>query len=109
LFSNSYCVEGYHQQRPYILLDITFGGKTKVVSKQIERTWYCFNFSPLHSAPAGIKFGRVGTGSESMSVTFEVFRGLTRLPVWVGLEEEDLQKVVTSIQQVCDDIFPNAN
>jgi hypothetical protein len=55
------------------------------------------------------KFGRVGTGSESMSVTFEVLRGLTRLPVWVGLEEKDLQKVVTSIQQVCDDIFPNAH
>lgn len=67
------------------------------------------HYVPLHSAPAGMKFGRVGAGSESMSVTFEVFRGLTRLPVWVGLEEKDLQKVVTSIQQVCDDIYPNAD
>jgi len=63
------------------------------------------HYVPLHAAPAGVKFGRVGKGSEGMSVTFEVLQGLTRLPVWVGLEEEELQKVVNTIEEVCAIIF----
>ncbi len=46
-----------------------------------------FHYVPLHSAPAGLKFGRAGS---DMIVTDAVFTRLLRLPVWVGLGSEDL-------------------
>ena len=42
-----------------------------------------FHYVPLHSSPAGRKFGRV---SGSMSVTDSISERLTRLPLWIGLE-----------------------
>ena len=42
-----------------------------------------FHYVPLHSSPAGRKFGRV---SGAMSVTDSVSDRLMRLPLWIGLE-----------------------
>lgn len=44
-----------------------------------------FHYVPLHSSPAGRKFGRV---SGSMSVTGSVADRLTRLPLWIGLDAQ---------------------
>jgi dTDP-4-amino-4,6-dideoxygalactose transaminase len=44
-----------------------------------------FHYIPLHSAPGGIKFGRV---SGSMENTNAVSDRLLRLPLWVGLDED---------------------
>jgi dTDP-4-amino-4,6-dideoxygalactose transaminase len=44
-----------------------------------------FHYIPLHSAPAGIKFGRV---SGPMDTTNAVSDRLLRLPLWVGLDED---------------------
>ena len=44
-----------------------------------------FHYVPLHSSPAGRKFGRA---SGSMSVTDSVSDRLARLPLWVGLEAQ---------------------
>jgi dTDP-4-amino-4,6-dideoxygalactose transaminase len=38
---------------------------------------------PLHSSPAGLKYGRAGG---SMAVTDSVSDRLVRLPLWIGLE-----------------------
>lgn len=43
-----------------------------------------FHYIPLHSSPAGIKYGRVAT---SMRVTDDSSDRLVRLPLWVGLED----------------------
>jgi dTDP-4-amino-4,6-dideoxygalactose transaminase len=43
-----------------------------------------FHYIPLHSAPAGIKFGRV---SGCMDNTNAVSDTLLRLPLWVGLDD----------------------
>lgn len=42
-----------------------------------------FHYVPLHSSPAGIRFGRA---SGSLQVTDWVSERLVRLPLWVGLE-----------------------
>ncbi|MEH6420899.1 dTDP-4-amino-4,6-dideoxygalactose transaminase [Pseudomonas sp. CGJS7] len=43
-----------------------------------------FHYIPLHSAPAGMKYGRaVG----ELSVTDSISERLVRLPMWVGLED----------------------
>ena len=44
-----------------------------------------FHYVPLHSAPAGRKFGRA---SGSMQVTDSVADRLVRLPLWIGLEPQ---------------------
>lgn len=50
-----------------------------------------FHYVPLHSAPAGLKFGRfVG---EDVYTTKESER-LVRLPLYYGLAQEDLEKVI---------------
>lgn len=63
------------------------------------------HYVPLHSAPAGQKFGRVGAGCEKMQVTGDVFAGLLRLPVWVGLKPVEIDYVIASVSEVCKEIF----
>lgn len=53
-----------------------------------------FHYVPLHSAPAGLKFGRFF--EEDKYTTKESDR-LTRLPMYYGLTEEDQNKVIAAI------------
>lgn len=50
-----------------------------------------FHYVPLHSAPAGLKFGRFA--GEDVYTTRESER-LVRLPLYYGLAQEDLGKVI---------------
>jgi dTDP-4-amino-4,6-dideoxygalactose transaminase len=43
-----------------------------------------FHYIPLHSAPAGLRYGRA---HGELNVTSEMADRLVRLPLWVGLEE----------------------
>jgi TDP-4-keto-6-deoxy-D-glucose transaminase len=54
-----------------------------------------FHYVPLHSAPAGYKFGRFD--GEDVFTTCESER-LVRLPMYYGLSEEDRQTVVSVIK-----------
>ncbi|MBQ3924285.1 MAG: dTDP-4-amino-4,6-dideoxygalactose transaminase [Firmicutes bacterium] len=53
-----------------------------------------FHYVPLHSAPAGAKFGRMA--GEDRYTTKESSR-LLRLPMYYGLTEEDTAKVIDTI------------
>ena len=50
-----------------------------------------FHYVPLHSAPAGLKFGRFA--GEDVYTTKESER-LVRLPLYYGLAQKDLEKVI---------------
>jgi dTDP-4-amino-4,6-dideoxygalactose transaminase len=50
-----------------------------------------FHYVPLHSSPAGKRYGRV---SGSMDVTDDVAARLIRLPLWVGMPQDAPQTVV---------------
>ena len=54
-----------------------------------------FHYIPLHSAPAGIKFGRFH--GEDVYTTKESEK-LVRLPLYYGLTASDCEKVVKSIK-----------
>lgn len=54
-----------------------------------------FHYVPLHSSPAGMKFGEV---REQLPVTEEYSKRLLRLPLWVELEESVISKIVNQIQ-----------
>jgi dTDP-4-amino-4,6-dideoxygalactose transaminase len=56
-----------------------------------------FHYVPLHSAPAGRRYGRaVG----SMSVTDDCSARLIRLPLWVGMLEDAPQLIVDRVFEV---------
>ena len=47
-----------------------------------------FHYIPLHSAPSGHRYGR---SEGELSVTSEMSERLVRLPLWVGLEEQQAE------------------
>ena len=53
-----------------------------------------FHYVPLHSAPAGLKFGRFH--GEDVYTTKESER-LVRLPMYYGLSEEERSAVIESV------------
>ena len=55
-----------------------------------------FHYVPLHSAPAGKKFGRFF--GEDIFTTKESER-LTRLPMYYGITDEDVSKVIKTVKE----------
>jgi dTDP-4-amino-4,6-dideoxygalactose transaminase len=55
-----------------------------------------FHYVPLHSAPAGRRFGRFH--GEDVCTTAESDR-LVRLPMYYGLEEADRNKIITAVKK----------
>jgi dTDP-4-amino-4,6-dideoxygalactose transaminase len=53
-----------------------------------------FHFVPLHSSPAGRRFGRV---SGDMAITDAAADRLLRLPLWVGMTHEDVSRVADDL------------
>jgi dTDP-4-amino-4,6-dideoxygalactose transaminase len=57
------------------------------------------HYVPLHSSPAGLRFGRV---HGSLEVTDDVSERLLRLPLWVGMTEDDAAHVVDVVRRALD-------
>ena len=59
--------------------------------------WAVFHYVPLHDSPAGRRLGRaVG----ALPVTRDAADTLVRLPVYAGLADEDLERVVAAVDEV---------
>lgn len=52
------------------------------------------HYEPLHTAPAGKRYGRVGS---SMAKTEDMSRRIVRLPLFYGLSEAEIDEVVETI------------
>jgi dTDP-4-amino-4,6-dideoxygalactose transaminase len=52
------------------------------------------HYLPLHSSPAGLKYGRVGS---AMDITDSVHNTLLRLPIWVDLSNQQIDVIVSSM------------
>lgn len=57
----------------------------------------CSHFVPLHSSPAGARFGRA---HGSMAVTNDVAKRILRLPLWADMDSSTLARVVESLGNV---------
>lgn len=87
------CVQNAHMF--YIKVkDIDTRAKLIEYLKQNE-IWAVFHYVPLHSSPAGLKFGRFD--GEDVFTTSESER-LVRLPMYYGMSESENAKVVLSIK-----------
>jgi dTDP-4-amino-4,6-dideoxygalactose transaminase len=56
-----------------------------------------FHYVPLHSSPAGMKFGRA---NGDLSITSQFSERLVRLPLWVGLDT-DIDRVINAVHAAC--------
>jgi dTDP-4-amino-4,6-dideoxygalactose transaminase len=55
-----------------------------------------FHYIPLHSSPAGLRYGRF---HGNLNNTVDLSGRLIRLPLWIGLED-DQQRVIENIQKL---------
>ncbi len=86
------CVHNAHR---YYLITKNFSERTELIKFLKEREISAvFHYIPLHSAPAGIKFGRFDGKDE---VTTEYSERLVRLPFYYGLSESDQNKVIEAV------------
>lgn len=56
-----------------------------------------FHYVPLHSSPAGKRYGRA---EGDLAVTDDVSARLLRLPLWVGMSEREVGHVIDSVAAV---------
>jgi dTDP-4-amino-4,6-dideoxygalactose transaminase len=56
-----------------------------------------FHYVPLHSAPAGVRHGRIGS---VMDVTDDCSARLIRLPLWIGMSAVTIETVVGALGDV---------
>lgn len=69
--------------------------RTKFISYMKEQGVYCvFHYIPLHSAPAGLRFGRFH--GEDKYTTMESER-LVRMPIYYGILPDDLKNIVKAV------------
>lgn len=62
-----------------------------------ERGIYAvFHYIPLHSSPAGLRYGRAGT---TMAVTDDISSRMIRLPLFYEMNEEEQQYIITALYQ----------
>lgn len=87
-----HCVHNAHM---FYLKTKSLEERTKLLDFLKENgIWAVFHYIPLHSAPAGVKYGRFN-GKDKFT-TRESER-LLRLPMYYGLKENDLDYICTKI------------
>jgi dTDP-4-amino-4,6-dideoxygalactose transaminase len=80
----------------YVLLD-SHATRTRLISQLKTQDIYpVFHYVPLHSSPAGKKYGRVGS---SMRITDDLSERLLRLPLHYGISDEDIERVCSAIRR----------
>jgi dTDP-4-amino-4,6-dideoxygalactose transaminase len=62
-----------------------------------------FHYVPLHSAPAGRRYGRTGG---PLPITDDASQRLLRLPLWVGMGDIEIGQVVTGVMEACKTSVP---
>lgn len=87
--------ECQHNAHMYYLLFPTFEKRTEFIGfMKAHEVSPVFHYIPLHSAPAGIKFGRTPA---PMPVTDRIGDTLVRLPLFYGLEKAEFDAVTSVV------------
>lgn len=94
-----------HNGHIYYLLLPTARERDKMLQRlQDKGIGVVFHYIPLHSSPAGIKYGRT---CGEMDVTDSVASRLLRLPLWGEMKEEDVEMVISLVQDEVNHIEEN--
>lgn len=89
-----------HNAHMYYLLLDDLATRTRFIEfLKEQKISSVFHYVPLHSAPAGLQFGKF---SDSLPITDTASEKLVRLPLWIGLEEHQ-DGVIKIIQSFFED------
>jgi dTDP-4-amino-4,6-dideoxygalactose transaminase len=89
-----------HNAHMYYLLLPDLGARTRFIDGLKRRgIGAVFHYIPLHSSPAGMRYGRAHGG---MDVTDATSDRLVRLPLWAGLEEHQDEVLAAATAALAD-------
>ncbi|HZV04020.1 MAG TPA: dTDP-4-amino-4,6-dideoxygalactose transaminase [Gemmataceae bacterium] len=92
-----------HNAHMYYLLLDGLSARTRFIRQLKEQDISAvFHYVPLHSAPAGQRYGRA---YDSLSVTDRTSDSLVRLPLWLGIEGV-LPRIIAAVYQACQAASP---
>ncbi|MDW3681736.1 dTDP-4-amino-4,6-dideoxygalactose transaminase [Cupriavidus sp. CV2] len=91
------CTHNAHMY--YVLLSPGINRQKVLETLKAQGINAVFHYVPLHSAPAGIQYGRQ---HGSLSVTDSVASRLIRLPIWIGLTGDQQSHVVSVLAQALE-------
>lgn len=84
-----------HNAHMYRLILPDMAARDAVIAELARRGILAvFHYVPLHSSPAGRRFGRA---HGDLSITDDRSDRLVRLPLWVGLGEPEIERVVAGV------------
>jgi dTDP-4-amino-4,6-dideoxygalactose transaminase len=86
---------GHNAHLFYVLLPLPAQRNDVLAGLNARGVNAVFHYVPLHSSPAGQRYGRA-TGS--MRVTDDASARLIRLPLWVGMPEDAPQMIVERVK-----------
>jgi dTDP-4-amino-4,6-dideoxygalactose transaminase len=85
-----------HNAHMYYVLLASLHDRTRFIAHMKERgIQTVFHYVPLHSSPAGRRFGRP---QGTLARTDELADRLVRLPLWLGLEPQ-LERVISAVHE----------
>ncbi|MBP2634702.1 MAG: TDP-4-oxo-6-deoxy-D-glucose transaminase [Firmicutes bacterium] len=94
-----------HNGHIYYLLLPTASDRDQMLQRlQVKGIGVVFHYIPLHSSPAGIRYGRI---CGDMGVTDSVASRLIRLPLWGEMKEEEVELVISLVQDEANHIEEN--
>lgn len=79
----------------YVLIDPGIDRSAVLARFRENEIWSIFHYVPLHSSPAGRRYGRI---HGSMQTTEESAERLVRLPLWVGLTADQQDRVIDVLE-----------
>jgi dTDP-4-amino-4,6-dideoxygalactose transaminase len=87
-----------HNAHMYYVLLPSHAQRTRLIERLRElEIMSVFHYIPLHSSPAGRRFGRAAT---PMPNTDALSERLLRLPLWLGLEAEVIDRIAETIESL---------
>jgi dTDP-4-amino-4,6-dideoxygalactose transaminase len=79
----------------YVLLEEGVDRKSVLEQMKQNGVHAIFHYVPLHSSPAGKRYGRV---PGEMEFTDKLSERIIRLPLWVGMRDADQERVIETLE-----------
>ena len=95
-FVPEYC--GHNAHMYYILLSPEFERQPVLDALKESGVYSVFHYVPLHSSPAGQRYGR--THGDLVHTDRQSER-LIRLPLWIGLTPAQQERIVETLAKAC--------
>jgi dTDP-4-amino-4,6-dideoxygalactose transaminase len=91
------CQQNAHMY--YVVLHPRIDRQSVLEALRKQAIYAVFHYVPLHSSPAGLRYGRV---HGAMARTVAESEQLIRLPLWIGLTDADQETVIDALARAMD-------